>query len=70
MKYEHIQDVITMEDWAVIDQWTRSVVAAEQRLAAALQSAVDANPWVTKYKAQGDFGLPLTGNGSNDPLVW
>ena len=53
----------------MIAQWTRAVVAAEGRLSAALQSAVDATPWVTKYKAQGDFGLPLTGDGSDDPLV-
>ena len=57
------------DEFAVVEQRTRGVAASAAVLEGALEAAAAATPWIAKFKATGDYGLPLDTTPADNPLV-
>ena len=51
------EDLLSLDEWTIVEERTRGVAKQQLILQQALEAAVDANPWIAKFKATGDYGL-------------
>ena len=63
---EDDDELLGVDEFAVVEERTRGVAASAAALGGALEAAAAAAPWITKYKMQGDYGLPAP---PADPLA-
>jgi len=52
-------DKMSSEEWDIVEARVRGVTENRAELEVVLQKATDAAPWIAKFRAGGDFGLPI-----------
>jgi hypothetical protein len=55
---------LSVADWSTVESRVLGVVRNLSKLEQALEAAANAAPWIARFKAQSEFGLPL---GSTKP---
>ena len=62
-------EFLDAKEWEIVERQVRDVVASRSNLEAALVAATSNFPWIEKYRAGSDFGLPLDGVASALTIV-